>query len=115
MKKILTILLIIFFVFPLMFGFGAYITYKPTEYCKKLEILERMQEESYKKLGMDWYEFDRLPSSKQLLLMKKDTDYLQLEAMKDLAYDLKMKCIKYIGVDKLSRFTIDITTGEYFK
>lgn len=47
--------------------------------------------------------------------MNKDTDYLKLEPMKDLAYDLKMKCIKYIGVDKLSRFTIDITTGEYFK
>ena len=115
MKKILIILLIIFFVFPLMFGFVAYITYKPIDYCLNVELLKTYQEESYKKLGMNWYEYDRLPSSEKVLLMEKDTDYLLLESYEKLALDAEMKCIKYIGVDKLSRFTIEITTGEYFK
>lgn len=113
MKKLFKILLIIF-IFLNLITVITYLVYSPKDYCQLAEGYKDIYEEYSEKVGMDYFEYNRLDTFERLALIKENVDYSMMNVSYEMAEDATIKCVEFIGVNKFERFKIDVVSGDLF-
>ena len=113
MKKLFKILLIIFISLNFITVI-AYLVYTPKDYCKLSENYKDYYEEYSEKVGMDYYQYNRLDTFERLALIKKNVDYSMMNVSYEMAEDAAIKCVEFINFSKFERFKIDVISGDLF-
>ena len=110
MKALLIVIVILVFI-PII----AYIEYVPEDHCRNVVILEEMQAETEKKLGMSYLQYSVLTKNEQIRLWKEDKDYLILDSYFDMILDEKAACAVTRGKSKYERFEDAVYSWQLFK
>lgn len=110
MRAISSVLVILFLI-PVL----AYLLYTPKDFCREAEIAIGLKADYEFRLGMTVIKYKMLSKHEQLKLWKENTEFVTLDIIDDMIYDLTGKCLVFKGMNKFDRFRNDVASGSYFE